>query len=78
MALALLSLPVELLDRIADQFPEAEQDGRIRQHDAKSLWLVCRKTEMKTRIWSEGTSSSIALFIVCPRAFENFTLDCQP
>jgi len=44
MALALLSLPVELLDRIADQFPEAEQDGRMRQNDAKSLWLVCRKT----------------------------------
>jgi len=53
MALTLLGLPVELLDRIADQFPEAEQDGRMRQHDAKSLWLVCRKTEMKARIWSE-------------------------
>lgn len=47
MALMLHGLPVELLDRIADQFPEAEQDGCMRQHDAKSLWLVCRKTEMK-------------------------------
>ena len=53
MALTLLGLPVELLDCIADQFPEAGLDGRICQHDAKSLWLVCRKTEMKTRIWSE-------------------------
>jgi len=53
MALTLLGLPVELLDRTADQFPEAEQDGRMRQHDAKSLWLVRRKTEMETRIWSE-------------------------
>jgi hypothetical protein len=30
MALTLLGLPVELLDHIADQLPETEQDGRMR------------------------------------------------